>query len=284
MGASVFSNYSWFELWRPFYLVILVIAGYLYIKHMIRSPIFKVNRNQIQYFFIAITLFYLMKGTPYHVIAKDYLFSAHTFQLAILCFAVIPLLILSFPVEFLRSVFWNYRMKFTLRIFSHPWLNAFLFNSLLSIYFIPPIFNFLKSHIWLLVIAQIIITALAFFMWWIIIAPIPEINMLSNVKKIIYIFFASALLLPIGFFLLIVQVEHYPIYGMVAGEFFKPLNAIYDQQLAGGLLKFTQLISYVYALLFIVLGWGRTEEEKEGEVDEDTRIIRGVVIPYKKKE
>ncbi len=65
----------------------------------------------------------------------------------------------------------------------------------------------------------------------------------------------------------------------VAGELITGFTAVYDQQAAGGILKITQLASYSYALLIIAIKWGRLEEEREGQVDEENiRYVRGVVI------
>lgn len=67
------------------------------------------------------------------------------------------------------------------------------------------------------------------------------------------------------------------------GELIPILTAVYDQQLAGGLLKLIQIISYAYALLIIFFKWGKQEEAMEGKVDEkNLRYARGVVIHFDK--
>jgi len=97
---------------------------------------------------------------------------------------------------------------------------------------------------------------------------------MTYLARIGYLFLLAMLLMPIGFFLLLVQNTVYPAYEAVA-----PLDAIYDQQLGGGILKAIQLGSYMFALFYILKRWGREEEAREGDIDdENIRIARGVVI------
>lgn len=227
----------------------------------------------------AIVFLYIVKGSPIATMAKHYLFSAHVLQLSVIFFIVIPLFILSLPTSFLRRYFWHHRTRFLIGILGRPWLNAILFNGLLTVYFIPSVFNVIQENIFLMLISQTVLIILACLMWWVIISPIPEVSNIPYLTRIAYIFFASLILMPIGVFFLIIQKAHYPIYEAVAGDLIPILTAIYDQQLAGGILKVVQLTSYIIALLHIVLTWGREEEEREGEVDdENIRVVQGVVI------
>lgn len=285
MDRSVFSQYTWFELWGPLYLLFVGVLMYLYYRKIVRSPIFPPTKSQVSYFVSALILFYLVKGTPIAIVADYYLLGAHVLQISVILFIVTPLMVLSFPREFLRQLFWNHRLKFILKWLSHPWVTAIFFNGLLTIYLIPVVFNFLKEHTILFYLAQLILLFHAFLMWWTIITPLPEINKLENLIKVAYIFFASILLMPIGFFLLVIQKEFYPFYIAVAGELFPVMTPIYDQQLAGGILKITQLTSYAYALLYITLSWGRSEFAKEGQVDdENIQIVQGIAIHRPKKD
>lgn len=237
------------------------------------------TRSQIKYFISAIVLIYIVKGSPLATVADHYLFSAHMLELSVIFFAIIPLIILSLPKSFLRRYFWHHRTKFLIGMFGRPWLTAVLFNGLLTLYFVPPVFNVIKGNLLLIVLSQAILIVNAFLMWWVIISPIPEISRIPYLTRAAYIFFTSLLLMPIGFFHLIIQREHYSFYIAVQGELFPMLTAIYDQQIAGGILKVMQLSSYTIALLFIVMKWVRQTEAKEGKVVEDhIRYVRGVVV------
>src|SRR5699024_922061 len=59
---------------------------------------------------------------------------------------------------------------------------------------------------------------------------------------------------------------HFPMYLAKEGEVIPALTLIYDQQLAGGLLKFIQIISYPMALLLSCIdGDNKTKQWKEKE-------------------
>lgn len=279
MWEILVTNFSLYQLFKPHWVVVVTVLSYFYVQNIVKSPLYNVSKKQVRYFFIAMITFYIVQGSPLAIIGDNYLFSAHTFQLSISYFLVVPLIILSFPVEFYRRHIWNYRAKFIIKVFAHPWLTLIAFNGLLSVYFIPAVFNFIHSNIIISIIAQVILMINAFFMWIVVINPIPEVIKFDYILRAIYIFLASMLLIPIGFFFLVVQKAHFPLYLAVEGEFIPVLTAIYDQQLAGGLLKVIQIASYVIALLVIFLKWGKQEERKEGTVDdENIRIVQGVVI------
>lgn len=279
MDGSLFKNFAWYELWGPVYVVICLGLSYWYFKSVVQYYRMKMTENQINYFITAIILLYIVKGSPVATIADHYLFSAHMLQLTVIFFIIIPLFILSLPTNFIRKYFWHHRTKFLIGIFGRPWLTAILFNGLVTLYFIPPVFNVIKGNMILMFISQAILIINAFLMWWVIISPIPEVSRIPYLTRAAYIFFASLLLMPIGIFLLVIPKEYYSFYIEVAGDFIPVITAVYDQQIAGGILKVMQLTSYTIALLYIVRTWGRKSEEKEGQVvDKNIRYVRGVVI------
>lgn len=252
---------------------------YWYVKKFLIETTYNVSNKQRLYFFSALFLLFVLKATPLDVIGTYYLFSIHVLQISFICFIVIPLFILSMPRHYLRQLIWHYRTRIVVTILSHPWLSLITFNGLLSIYFIPNIHTFLQTNIALHSLYQLILVVTALFMWVVIIQPIREFQTLNHLLRAAYIFFASIILMPIGFYFVIVQKIHLPLYYEVEGVITPLLTIIYDQQLGGGILKLTQMFSYALALLFIMLEWGRNEQAKEGTIDEENiRYVRGVVI------
>lgn len=261
------------------WIIILAFVTFYYMKKVVKSPLYEVTAMQRLYFYIAIFLLFVLKATPVDVLGNHYLFSVHTLQMSFTYFIVIPLLLLSLPRNFLRQHIWGHRTKFALNILAHPWLTLIVFNGLLTLYFIPAVFNLVHANFLVLFIVQVVLFFNAIFMWWVIIQPVPEIKGFDYLMRALYIFLASLALFPIGFFYVIIQSEHFPMYIDVAGAIIPMLTPIYDQQAAGGILKVTQLGSYSVALLFILFKWGKQEQEKEGTVDvENLRYTRGVVI------
>lgn len=277
--GSLFTDHAWYELIGPVSLVAAVLLCYWYINSIIKSSHYNVTSAQKAYFFTAVILFYLVEGTPYAVIADHYLFSALSLQISVMCFIVMPLFILSLPKQYLAVFFWHHkRLKIAKLIFAHPWPLAVAFNGLVTIFFIPSFFNIIHEIMFLQFFCETFLIALAFLTWWIIIEPTSEISDHSYFMRCAYVFFTALFLMPIGIFLLVVQDPHYTSYTAASGELISVLTAVYDQQLAGGLLKFFQLTSYSIALFHLLKMWGLREEENEGKVDEDTRVVQGIVI------
>lgn len=277
--SVLFSDYTWYELIGPVWIIFLGLISFIYIKKLSQGQHFSMNNNQTSYFFSAVALLYLIKGSPFSILADNYLFSAHVLQLALMFFAVAPFLILSVPPAFMREQLWKHKLKSALNILNRPWVTGVLFSTFISFYFLPPVFNTLQQNSLYLFIAQSVMMFLALLIWWEIITPLPEEKKLSHLTRIGYIFLLAMLLMPIGFFLLLVQGAVYPAYETVAGEVLPLLSAVYDQQLGGGILKAIQLGSYMFALFYILRKWGMEEDAREGEIDdENIRVARGVVI------
>ena len=117
---SLLANYAWFELVSPVTLVVVGLLIFWYNRTMVKSPQFHATSTQKTYFTLAISLFFLVKGTPFAVIADHYLASALLLQLSIMAFAVVPLFILSLPREYLKVFLWHHRRaKVAKFIFAH---------------------------------------------------------------------------------------------------------------------------------------------------------------------
>lgn len=277
-------EHSLYALFKLHWLILILAIVYFYVKNVIRSPLYNVTAWQKTYFFTAVFLGFLIKCTPLDVLGSHYFFSVHVFQMAFAYFVIIPLLILSLPVNFLRKYIWGHRTKFALNILAHPWLTLVTFNGLLTLYLIPSIFNLVHMNVVVVYIVQVVIFFSAIFMWWVIIHPVPEIKGFGHLMRALYIFLASVALFPIGFFYVIIQNEFFPMYVKTAGTFIPAFTAVYDQQAAGGILKIIQLASYAVALLAILFKWGKIEEDREGTIDdENIRYVRGVVVHLDKK-
>lgn len=279
---TIFENISWFEMWGPLWLVFVIALGYMYHKYIVKHSEYNIGYGKKIPFYTGLILFYLLHGSPFSVIANHYLFSALTLQLSLTYFAVIPFLIIGTPYEWFKKYTWNHTLRLLINSVGHPWLTLVLFNMLFSIYFIPSVFNIVHASVILTFIVQTILFLYGFFMWWIIISPVPRLNKLSNFQRIAFTFIASALMMPIGFFLLVVLDAHYTVFIEAEGDIFPVITAVYDQQMAGGLLKFIQIISYVLAVYQILKHWVWSEEEEGVAYDKNYKTVQGIVIPIDK--
>jgi len=276
---KVLSNHHFLEYMNPLATFIAVSLGFFYNKKIRKARGEKPESYQQVAFYISLTLIVLLYLGPFHIIAKHYLFSAHMLQLAITFFIIIPLLIISFPNHLYKGISWNYRFRLTMQMAGHPWLTLIAFNLLFTLYFVPSVFNTLHEY-WLLnFLFQLILLIYAFFMWWAILGPTKQINYLKPLSRIAFIFLASMALMPIGFYHLLVLSARYNPYIETEAMFLPILTNIYDQQLAGGILKLIQLSSFIFVMYKIVKAWARQMQEKEGDpLDKNLRVVQGIII------
>jgi len=285
MMDFLLEHHSIYGLFKLHWIMLVAISIFLYYRYVQFSRLYETAFKHHFSFYTAMSLILLVKATPLDILGSHYLFSAHVLQGSVIYFVIVPLLILSFPVSFYRKYLWNHRIKFLLAIFSHPWLTLITFNGLLTIYYVPFVFNFIHPSFILMSIAQIALAFAAFFTWWVILQPLPELKNFDYLLRAVYIFLASVLLMPIGFFFLIKLEAHFPIYIAVSQEVVPVLTPIYDQQLAGGILKVMQMFSYAIALLYIMFSWAKDEQRIAGQAGDDhVRYVRGVVVHLPKKD
>lgn len=102
----------------------------------------------------------------------------------------------------------------------------------------------------------------AFFMWWPIITPLPELRHVSYLKKFGLLLIDGALLTPACMLLAFSNHLVYETYFNVP-QVLKFAQQIWDQQAAGIFMKFIQEVCYVTAMSFVVYKWATTERKKE---------------------
>lgn len=285
MIKAIFNDFSLFNIWGPLWLFAIIGIGYFYHKYIVQSKTYILRQSQIFFFYMSLILIYLLHGSPFSIIADHYFFSALMLQMSITYFVIIPLFIVGLPSELFKKYAWNHKLRLFIKIAGHPWLTLIIFNALFTIYFVPNVFNVIHP-IWpLSFFMKLLLAVYAFFMWWTILNPVRRLNELGPLSRIFYIFLASLALMPIGFFFLLVLTAHYPIYQATEGQLFPVMTAVYDQQLAGGLLKLIQLSSFIIAMYQIVKAWAKRMEEQEGEtLEENYRVVQGVVIRTNQKQ
>lgn len=266
-----------YEMIEPFSFLIVISLGIFYYKKIAKK--YKLYSQQQTAFYIGLVLIFLLYSSPFHLIAKHYLFSAHMFQLAITFFVIVPLLVISIPAEVYEKLSWNYKFRSTMKIAGNPFLIFIVFNLLFSIYFVPNVFNTLHEFRLLYIFYYLILLLYAFFMWTIVIGTFKRIYNLKPLYRIAFIFFISMALMPIGFYHLLVLSARYAPYIATEAQFIPILTNVYDQQLAGGLLKLIQLSSFIYVMYQIVKRWAIEMQEKDGDpLDDRLRVVQGIVI------
>ncbi|MDQ0213988.1 putative membrane protein [Oikeobacillus pervagus] len=282
-SEKLISQQTWYEWWNPVYFLVVLLFAYLYKRFVIGSDHEEaVSKKQMNYFYISLILFYIMNGSPFNVMADQYLFSAHVLGLSILLFVIPPFFILSLPMTRIRQYFWNHQKKELMNFLLHPWFTGITFNVALTLYLTPRVFNVIHESPFFSFLYQLLLFAAALFVWWTIIVQVPGLKNLSEFGRICYIFLLSLLLMPIGIYLLIGENLSYQMSEIASFGLLPAFTGRYDHQLAGGILKTIQLLSYGIAMFIIMRNWARREEAEEGKVpDENIRLVQGVVIHLK---
>jgi putative membrane protein len=253
---------SFFELWHPLMLLVLIIITYLYIK-AVRIKESNYSKSKMFFFLSGLLLFYISEGSPLKAFGHHYLFSAHMLSMSISYFAVPPLILgglYEWMIIPLLKIKW---VKKFVHFITHPLLAVTLFNLLLSFYHIPLIYNKIMTSVIAMIVANVILTFFAFVMWWLIVTPnIIGVRRLKPMQKICYLFVSSILLTPACG--IIMFADHF-IFITVANEpqLFHFLPPLTDQSSGGVVMKAFQEIVYVAILGYIFIQWARSDRDPE---------------------
>lgn len=242
--------------WHPGWMVVDIIGALVYLRIQGSSSSEKIS------FISGITVLYGAIGTPFSSFAFHQMITALIVQLSILYFLVPPLLVRGLPSEWIRFIFSNNLIKKIFSMLTYPWLTAIMFNFGLSVFLFPYFFNWLHGHSLIFGLCETFLFLTALTMWWSILSPLPELNPLSQLKRLFYIFITAVMLTPIAFLLLFTQHSLYPAFETTR-DVFPAINAIYDQQIAGGVLKGFQLSAYSIELAIIIYEWVWKEKEQQ---------------------
>ncbi|UOQ46494.1 cytochrome c oxidase assembly factor CtaG [Halobacillus salinarum] len=274
-------------LWSPYYLLFVAVLCSLY--YYLTGPGRKSGEEKPEVhqqimFYSGMALLYIIKGSPIDLIGHI-LFSAHMTQMA-LYYLLFPILIVKgVPRWIWEKVFYLKGLNKVLHVLTKPLIALILFNGLFSLYHMPDVFDFTKSNWMAHAVIGTIILFTAFCMWWSIFSPLEEMDTLSPLLKIGFIFANGVLITPACG--LIIFASH-PLYETYASSgswvqamslcvpadvlnslpsslsgpgFFTNLPLIEDQQLGGVIMKISQEIIFGVVIAYIFFSWFNREKD-----------------------
>jgi putative membrane protein len=258
---------SFFDLWNPVLALLLICIGYLFIralkKYSTNEEILLLSTNKrIAYMIVGLTLFYIGQGSPLNYYGHHFFFSIHMLQQTIIYLTVPIFAWLAIPESLLRFFV---QLKWVRPIFyflARPLIALFTFNMLISIYHFPIIMDGLMSHQWLHLIYHSILIITSFMMWFPVFGQYPELNRLTELHKIGYIFANGLLLTPACALIIFANTLLYDTYSSVHPPF-RWLDPLDDQQLGGVIMKIVQEVVYGIALAMIFFKWYRKERDND---------------------
>ncbi|MBO1003541.1 cytochrome c oxidase assembly factor CtaG [Pseudogracilibacillus auburnensis] len=270
-------------LWSPYFLTIIICVALLYF--LLTGPMREKfgsfdppTRNQQIFFYSGMFILYIVKGSPVDLMSHI-MMSAHMIQMSFLYFVVPIFIIRGLPVWMWEKFIHLPVIKLLFTFFTLPLIALAIFNSLFSMYHLPAIFDFSKSHAVFHFGISVILFIFAMFMWWPIVTPLKSQDKLNPLIKMGYLL-GSILMVSIACALMIFSTKSlYLAYssqgawiqalslcvptdvltglsGTLSGaEMFSPLSAHEDQQLGGIIMMFLQQIIYGFVIAWIFFGW-----------------------------
>lgn len=267
MNLDFLQPYSFNVLWNPGIITatILLAIAYVTLIGPLR-PLFPdaspVSLKQKLSFFTGLLVFYLSLGSPLHLIAHDFLFSAHMLEQALTYMVMPPLLLMGIPAWLLHPVIKKPLIKKTIIRLTHPLLAALVFPILFSFYHFPLIFDVVNADSPLHTFTHTLLLFAAFTMWWPMTSPIAELNQLSELKKLGCLFANGVLLYPACGMIIFANKILYDTF-VGSPQLILILAPLDDQQLGGIIMKLVQEGVIATAIGIIIYQWFRKENSSQ---------------------
>jgi putative membrane protein len=262
---SSLNEFNWTELYPPSVYIIAILLAVIYFGWIARgkkglSIATKWNKAAAV---SAILLYIAIKGTPIQILGHHYLFSVHMGQMAVLYLMIAPLSILAVPEQVWRS--WLNKSDLILRVFkwvTKPLIALIVFNSLFSFYHIPAIFDAAVSNVFIHYTYHWVLIITAFAMWWPVLCPVKELDTLSDLKKVGYVFANGVLMTPACALIMFADYQLYETYRNVP-QLYATMTPSEDQHVGGVTMKIFQEVIYAFVLGLIFYRWVKKERAQD---------------------
>lgn len=270
---SSLSEFSWSELYPPSVYIISILLAIIYFRWIIKG---KDGRNIATKWNIAamistIVLYIAIKGTPIQILGHHYLFSVHMAQMAVLYLMIAPLIILAIPEQKWKSLLDKSPLISNIfKALTKPLIALLVFNTLFSFYHIPVVFDAAVSNVFLHYTYHFVLIVTAFTMWWPVLCPIKELDTLSDIKKVGYVFANGVLMTPACALIMFADYQLYEAYRNVP-QLYAAMTPSEDQHVGGVTMKIFQEVIYAFVLGLIFFRWVKKERARDKA---DLELIR----------
>lgn len=266
IASSPAAASAWAFHWHPdvWVLVIALTVGYTAALRVlgpqhVADGARPASRRQQAFFFSGVVALWAGADWPMHDLSESFLFSAHMVQHLLFTFVAPPLLLLGIPAWLWRVVLQPPLLTTAVRFLTRPLVALLVFNGVIAITHWPTLVDMsLRSELVHLVI-HFVLFVTAGFMWWPVVAPLPEMATLSEPAKMLYLFLQSVLPTVPASFLTFADRPIYHFYASVP-RVWQSFDVVTDQRIAGLIMKLGGglLLWTVIAVLFFK--WNAREE------------------------
>ncbi|WP_163531422.1 MULTISPECIES: cytochrome c oxidase assembly protein [Halobacillus] len=268
--GNLFQQYTWFEILNPILLLSLIVVYIAYLRTMRKISKKRLGERNLRKkicFLLGLLTIYITLAGPLAILSNNLVFSAHMLQTSLMYIVMPPLILLGMPQGFYHFLDEKIFKPKILRILKSPLINLILFNALWSFYHIPSIYEYFLEEFILLEILHIVLNTSAFLMWIQVLAPEGQINDMSYLKKLGYMFANGLLITPACALIIFGGDVIYPSI-FESPQLFPWLGPLQDQRLGGIIMKVVQEFSYGTAITYVFFKWARLERAKDAQIDE----------------
>jgi putative membrane protein len=290
MMWSKLQIFGFHALWSPYYLMFIILLALLYFfitgpwrEKLGGANTSKPSFGQQVWFYLGLVILYIIKGSPIDLLSHIS-FIAHMIQMAFY-YLVFPIFIIKgIPVWIWQKIVEISGLKSIIKLCTKPLIAVIMFNFLFSMFHLPVILDFSKSHQFTHSAITTIVLIAAFFMWWPLFSPIKEFQIQKPLLRVLYIFGNGILITPACALIIFSPEPLYNTYtnmeawatalslcvpnSVLSGinftyfngpEFFINMPILHDQQAGGIIMKILQEIIYGIVLFNVFLFWVRKE-------------------------
>ena len=262
----------WTWTWRPYLgvwlLVILAGLAYRRVYRTMPPPAQPEARAMRQWRVAAgvsgIVGVWLLLDWPIGALGAGYLASVHTVQFLGLALAVPPLLLFGLPPGW--EALWAPRTTETLARVTRPPTALIGFTVIVFLTHLPPVVDALmvsQAGSFVLDLAWLL-GGLAF--WWPVVRRWPQPE-LGPAARLVYVLVGTAARMGIGMFMALAPFPLYRVFELAPPV--AHLDAFEDQQRAGGLMMFGDVLVGLIAVAILIYIWQRDEHDRLARAAED---------------
>ncbi|MEE1131824.1 MAG: cytochrome c oxidase assembly factor CtaG [Caryophanon sp.] len=296
-------------LWSPYFLCILIIVGFLYAqctgkwrgRFSYSEPL---KKSEAMYFYSALLLIYVIKGSPLDVLAHIS-FTMHMVQMALLLLLV-PIFIIKGIPAWLWQIFISHPLVRPIwRIVTQPIVALFTFTLLFSFYHIPVILDAIKLSEALHACYTVVLFGSAITMYWTTINRVPGEQQLKGLHKVAMIIGNAVLITPACALIIFADTPLYNTYqsgeawlqsmalcvpttmlvslanaGITGPELFMSMSTLEDQQLGGIVMKIIQELIFGVLLYTVFRAWYKHEQRNADALTEAALAERKAMNNY----
>jgi putative membrane protein len=209
-------------------------------------------RRKVICFFAGFFILLIAEISPIHDLSKHF-FSIHMLQHVLLCFIVVPLLLLSIPPWIPDRLAYIKPFLPFARVLFHPVVTFFCFNVTFAVWHFSFFYDAAIQSSFIHGFEHLSMLAASVLGWWPILSPSQLLPRLSPPSQMLYLF-----LMPIAQIAVFAPVTFAtnPFYSSYADTaLFLGITHLQDQQIGGAIMKISTTAVFLFMLISIFFRW-----------------------------